>query len=360
MIVEIKSGLERDLEKLFKILREKTKVIGPRISADGNSIVYEELNDYEELARDVEDLQEPGNYRLFKGKFFRHGFDSPKKYLFPPTLKIIRVYKGLRIEPYDYQNMEITFFAIKPCDSAAIKIMDKTFSWNEDVYYKTIREKLTIIVENCIDPGKTCFCATMGTGPRVKENFDIAYTKINGKVLFEVGSEKGGKILKSLNELREASVDDITSLIKTMEEAEKKAKAPFNIENLPKELEEKIMNKDLWRKVSEKCVGCGNCTMVCPTCFCFDIYDESHLDEYVDRIRYWDSCFTYRYAEVAGGNFRPDLWARYRQWLLHKFSYWEKQFDTLGCVGCGRCITWCPMGIDIRESIIRVLGGGEK
>jgi len=353
---KIKSGIEEDLERLFKIVKEKSKVIGPRISIDDDTIRYDEIDEYREMAREIEDIQEPGRYRLIKGKFFRHGFDSPKKYLFPPMLKILRIYKGLKIEPYDYKNIKITFFAIKPCDSAAIKIMDKVFSWNKDVYYKAVRDNITLIVENCTNPGKTCFCATMGSGPRVTENFDIAYTRIDDKVLFEVGSEKGEKILNSLGELKEASNEEICKFMEIMKEAYEKARAPFDIHRLP-ELEDRINDKDLWREISGKCVGCGNCTMVCPTCFCFDIYDELYLDEYVDRVRYWDSCFTYRYAEVAGGNFRPELWARYRQWILHKFVYWEKQFKVLGCVGCGRCITWCPVGIDIRENILKILGG---
>lgn len=354
---EIKIGSENDLKELFKIIIKESKIIGPKIQKDENSIKYEEIREYEEIAREVEDLQEPGKYRLIKGSFFRHGFDSPKKYLFPPILKILRVHREIKIKPYEYQKMKFTFFGIKPCDSAAIKIMDKTFLWNEDVYYKTIREEVTIVVENCIKPGKTCFCATMGTGPRVKENFDIAYTKIDGKVLFETGSRKGRELLNSLRKLEIASKRDIANLMKVLEEAYEEAKALFSIENLPEKLEEKVTDKDLWIKISEKCIGCGNCTMVCPTCFCFDVHDEAYLDEYVDRVRYWDSCFTYRYAEVAGGHFRPELWARYRQWILHKFSYWKKQFEVLGCVGCGRCITWCPVGIDIREHITRVLKG---
>ncbi|MEM3616251.1 MAG: hypothetical protein QXX09_06320, partial [Candidatus Methanomethylicia archaeon] len=176
---KIKIGLETDLKELFKIVKGKTRVIGPKVLVDEGSIKYEEINEYNELAMEIEDIQEPGRYRLVKGTFFRHGFDSPKKYLFPPTLKIIRIYRDFKIEPYNYEGIELTFFAIKPCDSAAIKIMDKTFSWNKDVYYESMRKNMTIIVENCVNPGNTCFCATMETGPRVRENFDIAYTRIN-------------------------------------------------------------------------------------------------------------------------------------------------------------------------------------
>ena len=347
----IMMGTENELRTLFDKFKGKATIIGPKIPNGEIAIRYCELNDYSEIPREVEDDQEPGKYKLMQGKFFRHGFDSPKKYMFPSTLKIMRVEKELKVKPYNYDPKEIVFFAIKPCDAAAIEIMDKTFTWNKDAYYNAQRGKITIIVENCIKPGKTCFCATMGTGPRATENFDIAYTRINGKVLFEAGSIKGEETLMEIEALKPASNEVIIEFIKVMDEAYEKAKAPFTTINLPEKLEINIANENLWKELSEKCLGCGNCTMVCPTCFCFDIYDESHLDEHVDRVRYWDSCFTYRYAEVARGHFRPEIWAMYRQWILHKFSYWKKQFNILGCVGCGRCITWCPAGIDLRENV---------
>jgi len=353
----IMMGSENDLKTLFNKFKGKTTIIGPKIPDGEIAIRYCELNNYDEIPRGVEDYQEPGKYRLMQGDFFRHGFDSPKGYLHPPALKIVRVEKGLEIKPYNYDPKEIVFFGIKPCDAAAIRVMDKTFTWNKDAYYNAQREKITIIVENCTKPGKTCFCATMGTGPRATENFDIAYTRINGKVLFEAGSVKGEEILMEIETLKPASNEVIAEFIKVMDEAYEKAKAQFTTTNLPEKLEINIANENLWKELSEKCLACGNCTMVCPTCFCFDIYDESHLDEYVDRVRYWDSCFTYKYAEVAGGHFRPEIWAMYRQWMLHKFSYWKKQFDVFGCVGCGRCITWCPAGIDIRENVKKASGG---
>jgi Fe-S-cluster-containing hydrogenase component 2 len=111
-----------------------------------------------------------------------------------------------------------------------------------------------------------------------------------------------------------------------------------------------------WDDVAERCLACTNCTLVCPTCFCSSVEDVTDLSfENAERIRRWDSCFNPEFASVHGGNFRPTIRGRYRQWLTHKFASWFDQFDVSGCVGCGRCITWCPVGIDVTEEITAIL-----
>ena len=311
------------------------------------------MKEFSEIPRGIEDIQKPGMYKLVRGEFFRHGPDSPKKFLFPPRLLLFRVSKDWTIEIPEVEEKLIAFFGIKPCDLAAIKAMDEVQGELGDPYYRLIRKNLLIIVENCIEPGETCFCSTMETGPIAGSGFDIAYTRVEDFIVFSADSEIGVNLLKELN-LRPLDSEKSTKYAKAIKRAIDKAKANFSIEGLPEKLELSL-NSPAYKEITEKCLGCANCNMVCPTCFCFDVVDVPNLNGTVERIRVWDGCFSYSYAMVAGGHFRPDLWARYRHWLLHKFSYWLKQFGRFGCVGCGRCITWCPVGIDVRESIIKIL-----
>jgi len=345
-------GTEHDLKRLFDAIRERGyRVIGPKVI---NGVIrLTELIDYSEFPRDVEDIQVPGSYRLVKGKFFRHGPDSPKKYLFPPKLLLFKVYNDWRIEVPEIEEEPIALFGIKPCDLSAIEAMDRVQGELGDPYYNTVRKNLLIIVENCVEPGDTCFCTTMGTGPVAKSGFDIAFTRVENYVVFEVDSELGTELLEGLN-LKPLDPETRSKYVEIVREASSKAKADFAIEGLPEELELSL-DSPVYKEITEKCLGCANCNMVCPTCFCFDVVDVPNLDGIAERVRVWDGCFSYNYAIVAGGHFRPDLWARYRHWLLHKFSYWLKQFGRFGCVGCGRCITWCPVGIDVRESIVKIL-----
>ncbi|MCD6324515.1 MAG: 4Fe-4S dicluster domain-containing protein, partial [Desulfurococcales archaeon] len=223
-------------------------------------------------------------------------------------------------------------------------------------YYLMARRNSIFIVENCVSPGNTCFCGTMGTGPEAKEGFDIAYTVLDDgeTVVFRPGSDVGVDLLSELS-LEPAPTEVGVRYRELMRKAREKAVAPFETEDLPDLLDE-ALDPEVWKKVAEKCLGCANCNMVCPTCFCFDVIDEPELDGSSRRVRVWDGCHSYTYAEIAGGvNIRKDLWARYRHWVLHKFSYWVRQFGTMGCVGCGRCITWCPAGIDLREVVSEVI-----
>lgn len=341
------------LEILFKELqRLNYVVIGYKVV--GNVLRLTRLDSIEELARNVEDIQNPGKYSLVSGSFYRHGPDSPKGYLYPPEHLLFTVSPEWRVELPTVPEDRIAFFGIKPCDLASIKVLDRVLL-NVDDYYTTLRERLVVIVENCTQPGNTCFCATMGTGPRAVNGFDIAFTRLGNKLVIEAGSEFG---LKLLNLLELEPIDDTTyrEFESTIRRATDKARAGFELENLPELLELNIESK-IYKEITERCLGCTNCNMVCPTCFCFDVSDIPELNGSAKRVRVWDGCLNFIYAQVAGGHFRPDLWARYRHFILHKFTYWIKQFGTYGCVGCGRCVTWCPTGIDIRESVRKVLRG---
>ncbi len=352
-------GKPVELVKLFNTLKSRGyKVIGPKV-VEG-VIRLEELGSYEELAKNVSDIQEPGRYRLVGGgKYFRHGPDSPKKILYPPRLTLFRITKDYRIEVPEVEVPKIAFFALKPCDLAAIQVMDRVQGCLGDAYYNLVRKNLVIVVENCVEPGGTCFCATMGTGPIASKGFDVAFTRIRDDlVVFEAGSSLGVELLDEL-ELEPLDEKLYREFIDAVRKAYSKAR-PIELPDKLPELLELTLDSDMYKEIAEKCLGCANCNMVCPTCFCFDVIDIPYYDGSAERVRVWDGCFSYNYAAVAGGHYRPDLWARYRHWFLHKFSYWVKQFGTYGCVGCGRCITWCPVGIDVRDTLRRAIKEAEK
>ncbi|MCD6421500.1 MAG: 4Fe-4S dicluster domain-containing protein [Thaumarchaeota archaeon] len=348
------SGELPELERLFKEIGARGyRIIGPKLE-DG-VIRLGELKSFDEIPYGVGDVQKPGYYRIqVNGGRFRSPLDSPKRILYPPELTLFKVTKDWKLEYPEYRFEATALFGIKPCDLAAIRIMDRVQGELGDEYFLKMREKLLIVVENCVEPGENCFCATMGTGPAASTGFDVAYTRLDDStILFQPGSDLGVDLLGELN-LEPATPDQIDAFREALLKASEKARAGFRLENLPDILELNLESK-AYQEIAERCLGCANCNMVCPTCFCFDVIDEPELDGSARRIRIWDGCHSYSYAQVAGGNFRKDLWARYRHWILHKFVYWLRQFGSFGCVGCGRCITWCPAGIDLREVISKVV-----
>jgi ferredoxin len=349
-------GKVKELPILFNELKNLGyKVIGYK--AIDNVLRLDSINSFEELAFNVKDVQSPGRYLLSQGGFPRHGPDSPKKFLYPSKLVLFKIMPDWNIVASPSPDSRIALFGIKPCDLSAIKVLDKVLL-NVDEYYTALRRNLVVVVENCIEPGGTCFCTTMGTGPRARDSFDIAYTRLGDKLAIEAGSSFG---LKLLNLLEVEPIDDATyrEFETTINRSAEKARALFTVDNIPETLELNIESQ-IYKEIAEKCLGCANCNMVCPTCFCFDVTDVPKIDGSAERVRVWDGCLSYTYAQVAGGHFRKDLWTRYRHFVLHKFAYWIKQFGTYGCVGCGRCITWCPTGIDLRESIEKIIRGGKN
>ncbi len=346
----IYSGRFGELRKLFNALRLRGhRVIAPKLE-DG-VIRLKEVSSFDEIPYGWEDIQAPGKYSVREGgKHFRHGPDAPKRILYPSRLELFRIRPDWSVEYPKERFPPTALFAIKPCDLASISVMDRVQGGVGDPYYLALREKLVIIVENCVEPGATCFCSTMGTGPEARDGFDVAYTRLDDDlVVFRPGSDLGVELLSELS-LEPATDEVLRKYYDVLRSASLRARAPFELERLPDELELGL-NSPVFKEVAERCFGCAGCNMVCPTCFCFDVIDEPELDGGAVRVRVWDGCFSYTYAEVAGGNFRKDLWARYRHWVLHKFAYWVRQFGVFGCVGCGRCITWCPAGIDLREII---------
>jgi ferredoxin len=215
-------------------------------------------------------------------------------------------------------------------------------------------------VEECLEANSNCFCGAVGSGPSVEDGFDVAYARLDEKrVFFKYGSELGRDILFKLG-LKPASEREVGEYREKIESTRESTSRAFR--KVMREVQENLLKKagdrDLWLKVSDDCVGCGNCNFVCPTCFCLEFEYSINEENMGVKTALWTGCLLYTYGQVAGGHFRRELYTRYRHFLLHKFVFYPRQTGLLGCVGCGRCITWCPMGIDLRKSVNSVARGG--
>lgn len=366
-VVIDRAGLAALFSTLIKVGYQP---IGPK-ARDG-AVVYEEISSPDELPIGWTDEQDGGQYRLVsgtEGAFFEYllGPSSWKKYLFPSKQKLWAADRkggGFETEAPEKEAPAYAFIGVRSCELQAIKIQDKVFGFGrEDVCEKGIfsdpgyvarRSKALIIAVNCQRAGKTCFCSSMGGDPHVQEGqgFDLALTELSpgGKdhrFVVEVGSKSGALILDVLPH-REATRSDLMEV----EDQAKKARKQMGRKMVPKvkELLQRNLRHERWDNVAERCLSCANCTMVCPTCFCTTVEDTTDLSgDHAERWRYWDSCFSVDFSYIHGGSIRRDTRSRYRQWITHKLSNWHDQFGTSGCVGCGRCIAWCPVGIDITQ-----------
>lgn len=358
----IKATPKSEIFSLISLLKDRGyRVIGP-VFRDG-VVLFEELENPEDLAVGVVEEQEEGKYRAFKvegdGRFFgyTHGPNSLKHFLHPTNRKLLKIKPDLSQE-IELEEERYAFIGVRGCDLRALYILDNVFinkNPHPDVHYRALREKVFIVAINCTSPADTCFCTSMGTGPYVEEGFDIALTELKDGFLARSGSERGKELLNRLKG-REPREEDLKEERKLIGEAEDRIKRRVNTEGLPQKLLERLEDP-AWEEVARRCLACGSCTMVCPTCFCYEVIDDIEMDgSESSRIRRWDVCFRTEFSAIHGVPIRASVKAKYRQWLMHKFSYWVGQFGEFGCVGCGRCIAWCPVGIDITEEVRRVVG----
>jgi ferredoxin len=239
---------------------------------------------------------------------------------------------------------------VRACDLHAVAIQDRVFLEGGHVEpdYAARRRDAFFVAVNCARAGGTCFCVSMDTGPRVTEGFDLALTELDGRFVVEAGSERGEDVLAAL-ECAPATDDDVREALEQSERTAASMGRALETDGL-RELLQDNRDHPRWAEVADRCLSCGNCTMVCPTCFCSTVEDTTDLaGENAERTRLWDSCFTLEHSYMHGGSVRRSASSRYRQWMTHKLSTWIDQFGTSGCVGCGRCITWCPVAIDITE-----------
>jgi sulfhydrogenase subunit beta (sulfur reductase) len=239
----------------------------------------------------------------------------------------------------------------RPCDIQAVSLIDQVFSGKEytDVYYVNKRKATTIIGMACDHPLSTCFCSSMKGGPFHREGSDLFLIDLGEAYLVELLTEKG-KTFQKNKFLKEALAKDINSAKEIEEKATPKTDGSLPVAGIEKRLDQ-MLESPFWERVQEKCIGCRICTYLCPTCHCFDIVDEA-LTNKGQRVRNWDSCLSSLYSqETSGHNPRPTNRERTRQRIMHKFNYFPKNFDQIACVGCGRCIIYCPVNFDIRQTI---------
>lgn len=348
------------LAAVMGILKESGyELIGP-VLRDG-AICLDTIRSIDELPRGWKDDQNKASYRLAKNGSQWFGYTATpgswKKYLFPPLLKYFtmrRKGKTLSAESAPFPERKMAFIGVRPCDLAAIGILDRVFLRNgfTEPQYAEARKGSFIATVSCATPGNTCFCASMGTGPRATGGFDIHLIELRDAggefFLAEAGSEEGRAILLRIPG-RPASEDELAGAERQHREAVAAMRRKLEPEGLREVLSDRLIDAR-WETIGQRCLACANCTLVCPTCFCTTVDDQRSLNgEWTERIRRWDSCFTLDFSHIHGGSVRSSFGARYRQWMTHKLASWNQQFGTSGCVGCGRCITWCPVGIDITE-----------
>jgi len=357
-VVLEKSGLRRLVTVLGAGPRS---VVGPRLR-DG-AIVYDAIESLDDLPVGWTDEQGPGSYRVRRRDdqaWFGYtvGPHSWKRFLHPPRVALFHLERSdagftTRVPapggPY-------VFIGVRPCELAAIAVQDRVFLQGPfvDPGYAARREGLFVVAVDCAQAGATCFCASMATGPRAREGFDLALTEVidgeRHQFVVEVGSEAGRTILEGVPH-RPASDAEVAAALAISTATAEAMGRQLHTDGLKESLYASV-DHPRWDDVGGRCLACTNCTMVCPTCFCTTVQEVSDLDgRGGSRVRLWDSCFTSEFSYIHGGPVRASVKARYRQWLTHKLATWIDQFGTSGCVGCGRCITWCPVGIDLTDEV---------
>lgn len=350
---------KESLQGIFDALRQAGfTLVGPTLGE--GAIVLNQIERITDLPIGWRDEQEAGTYRLKQRRdqaYFGYavGPQAWKKYLYPPQLTLFTVERqngAFTILANADEAPQYAFIGVRACDLQAINIQDRVFlqAPYQEPHYKARRRAAFILAVNCTEPGGTCFCASMNAGPKATSGFDLALTELDEIFVLEVGSELGRQVLAEVD-WRYSGAFELQMARQALAEAEKRMGRQLNTSDLPNLLYQNLEHPQ-WSRVSERCLSCANCTQVCPTCFCSDVVEVSDLQgRHLKRVRVWDSCFSLDFSHVHGGNIRPGVRSRYRQWLTHKLASWVDQFGVSGCVGCGRCITWCPAGIDITAEV---------
>ena len=352
------------LDRLIAVLAgDGRRVIGPTLR-DG-AVIYDDLGSGADLPRGWIDEQAGGRFRLVKKGTALFGYTvgpaTWKRFLHPPEQRLWRARldgEAPRILPEPLSDERMAFIGVRACELAAIAIQDKVFLDGpyRDPHYAKRRKNLFIVAVNCSRAGGTCFCSSMGTGPKVGQGYDIALTEIGDELVAEAGSESGAVVLAGLPS-RPARGGDREAAKRAVARAEAGMGRKLDTVGLPGLLAAS-RSHPRWDEVAKRCLNCANCTMVCPTCFCTSVDEVSDLEgRECARVSRWASCFTTEFSHVHGGPVRMGAASRYRQWMSHKLGTWHEQFGTSGCTGCGRCITWCPVGIDITEEAAAIRGG---
>ncbi len=336
------------------------RVIGPTV--ENSAVVYREIETDGALPDGVASRQGAGRYVLEeRGDRALFGYvagaQSWRPHLFQPSRQLWRDEKQgdeIVFTTPPEETPRLAFLGMRACELAGIALQDRALMEGDapDPDYSARRKKALFIAVNCGTAGETCFCVSTNTGPRIEKDFDLALTELlsddRHDFLVEIGSEAGAAIAAALP-LQPAAPEDLTEADEIVTRTAASMGRRLEMDGL-KEMLQANQENEHWARIGEKCLACANCTLVCPTCFCHTTEDVTDLDGVsAARRQRWDSCFSLEFSHLHGGSVRPSVEARYRQWMTHKLAHWIAQFGSAGCVGCGRCVTWCPAGIDITE-----------
>ena len=361
------------LDRLFEALRMAGYAIHGPVARD-SAIVIAPLSRAAQLPVGWAADQEAGTYRLRpRGDAavfgFTHGADSWKKLLYPARVQLWqaeRTSAGFTVNEPAPQAAPLALFGVRGCDLRAIQVHDRVLRGGpyEDAVYAARREGAFIIAADCAEPSGTCFCVSMGSGPTAGPGHDLALTELDPhdpaahRFRVRAGSARGQALIDTLG-LAPAGADDDAQARTQAEAARGRMGRMMHAQ--ARQLLRDNSESPHWTDVAQRCLTCANCTMVCPTCFCTTVEDTSDLaGDHAERWRQWDSCFTFGFSTIGGAPVRETAGARYRQWISHKLATWHDQFGESGCVGCGRCISWCPVGIDITAEVAALPGQGAK
>jgi NAD(P)H-flavin reductase/formate hydrogenlyase subunit 6/NADH:ubiquinone oxidoreductase subunit I len=352
-----------DLDKLFAALAtDGRRIVGPTIA--DNAVVYDELKSPAALPHGRTANTAPGTYRLHPidgSRAFDYGvaLTSWKRFTHPSIVPLTRGRRdggSVVVESVRNEAPALAFVGVRACELAALDIQERAMRAGPagDPDHVARRDASLIVAVECAQAMSTCFCTSMGTGPEVTGGADIIMAELDEGFVVRSGTDAGREVVGRLD-LRPADPDEIDRAANQVAAVRAAIGDPVSAEGLPERLRA-APDHPRWAQVAERCLACANCTLVCPTCFCTSVGVASDLDGVeATTERHWDSCFSLAFGRVAGdANFRPKVSDRYRQWLTHKFSTWWDQFGSTGCVGCGRCIAWCPVGIDVREELAAI------
>ncbi len=346
---------------LDQLVTQGYECLGPK-PVDG-AIQYLPIASTDDLSPGITLESTPGHYRLLEGKTHRlfswaNGPQGLKPMLFSPRESLWSSEKDhqgrIEFKPSKPAVRPRAVIGVRACDLAALKLQDQHFlSPPADPHYQARREGLFIVGVDCTHPAETCFCAATGDGPALRDGFDIGLSELDEGFLLCAGSDRGAELLERMS----LKMADPALCQKAGDEIQ--AAAEIQTRRMPGDVGSRLphrLESGHWKEVEQRCLACGNCTAVCPTCFCYSASSEPALDgRGAVEVREWDSCFNPGHSSMHGHPVRGDRASRYRQWLTHKFSGWHQQYGRSGCVGCGRCIAWCPVGIDVTVELKRLL-----
>ena len=349
-----RAGLD---ELIAALIADGYRVIGP--VAGDSAIELAELSSGAQLPAGWGADTGPGWYRLRRRgdqAVFGHsaGSQSWKQFLHPPQQRLWSA-DASGFTPAKEEPVRLAFLGVRACDLAAIATLGRVLGGgaHTDTGFTRRRAGLFVIAAGCTEPGGVCFCASMGTGPEPGPGYDLSLTeRIDGtghRFLVDVGTEEGRRVLAMIGH-RPAAEDEVREARDAVRAAAGRMGRQMPATDLAALLRGS-RESPRWAEIADRCLTCGNCTMVCPTCFCTTTQDSTSLadDGVTERSQRWASCFELDFSYLHGGSVRASGASRYRQWITHKLSSWHDQFGGSGCVGCGRCIAWCPVAIDITE-----------